>query len=80
MLMNFLILSRLYRRSSSQSQIMRKENPRNIPRAPPNSATRDSRGYMRTSVLLLTVALAITRDTREALRNETSWGSAGRVY
>ena len=46
---------------------------------PPNSATRDSSGYLRTSVLLLMVALAITRETMEELKYEMSLGSAGRV-
>ena len=45
------------------SQIIRKENPRKSPRAPPNSEIKDSIGYIQTSFFLVTVFDAIPIET-----------------
>ena len=45
---------------SAKSQNIMNENPTKSPKAPPNSDTNDSHGYIITSVLLLTFLLAST--------------------
>ena len=49
------------------SQIIKKENPRKSPRAPPNSETKDSIGYIQTSFFLVIVLDAIVIATLVSL-------------